>query len=143
MLTNPRFEASYGRMFGPDIGASESSDLFFKTFYNKFLRHPEVAKLFSGTDMQRQIGMLKKSLFHLVAFYVTGEPSAELEKMAEIHCRVGVDQSMFDDWLEALLDTVQEFDIDADEATKLAWAWALSPGVTYMRLALPGQLSVL
>ena len=92
--------------------------------------------MFENTDMARQVGMLKRSLFHLTTFYVTSVPSAELEKMAQVHRNLDVQPDMFDDWLSALVDTVMELDFAANESTKLAWCWALSPGITYMRLAL-------
>ena len=115
------------------------SDEFFSAFYDRFLRSPEIGRLFSQTDMNRQVQMLKRSLFHLVTYYVTSEPSSELKRIAEVHAHLGVQGDMFDEWLRALLATVREFDLQADEATELAWAWALSPGITYMRLALPQE----
>ena len=134
-LANPKFEDSYGRLFGPDIGLSEQTDAFFRKFYQHFLRHPAIAAMFSNTDMDQQVQMLKRSLMHLVAFYVTGNPSDELKRMAAIHHRLNVRSEHFDLWLDAILQTVQETDPKADEATLLAWCWALTPGITYMRLS--------
>ena len=136
MLTNVHFEDSFGRLFGPNISMDDTADEFFAAFYRRFLEDEGIAKLFANTDMARQIKMLKASLFQLVSFYVTGQVSAELERIAQIHRKVHVRADMFDFWLEALVDTVQEFDEQADERTKLAWAWALSPGITFMRLQL-------
>ncbi len=136
MLTNAHFEESYGRLFGPNVGVEESAGEFFRAFYVRFLLHEEVAALFSDTDMPRQIKMLKASYIQLVSFYVTGQVSADLERISDIHRQLMVSADMFDSWLEALLDTVEEFDEEADERTRLAWAWALSPGITFMRLGL-------
>ena len=136
MLTNPHFEASYERLFGDDVRMADSSDAFFRAFYRRFLTYDDVAALFSDTDMQAQVQMLKRSLFYLVSLYVTGTPSPELERLAERHKSLGVSGDMFDKWLAALLDTVLDYDTEADETTRLAWAWALTPGITYMRLAL-------
>ena len=140
-LPNPRFEESYGRLFGSDVSVGGMGDEFFAGFYQRFLSTPEVSALFAQTDMERQVQMLKRSLFHLVTYYVTAEPSAELKRIAEIHAHLGVQSNLFDNWLQALLETVREFDLEADEATELAWAWALSPGITYMRLSIPGDFS--
>ena len=140
-LSNPRFEESYGRLFGSDVGIGSTGDPFFAAFYRRFLASPEIAGMFEATDMDKQIKMLKKSLFQLVTFYVTAEPSAELQRLAEVHANIGIKPEMFDEWLTALLATVREFDAEADEATELAWAWALTPGITYMRLALPAEFS--
>ena len=78
--------------------------------------------------------MLKKSLFQLVTYYVVGEPNAELERLAHVHDRLGIDASAFDTWMLALVETAAEFDDQWDEATRLAWCWALAPGIAYMRL---------
>ncbi len=136
VLSNPHFEASYERLFGDDVRMAASSDAFFHAFYERFLTHADVAALFNSTDMQAQVQMLKRSLFYLVSLYVTGTPSPELERLAERHRDLGVPGEMFDKWLAALLDTVLQLDPQADEVTRLAWAWALTPGITYMRLAL-------
>ena len=136
MLTNTHFEESYGRLFGPNVSMEGAADDFFQAFYDRFLVNEDIAQLFSNTDMPRQIKMLKASLFQLVSFYVSGQISAELERIAHIHKQLAVNADMFDRWLEALLETVEEYDELADERTVLAWAWALSPGITYMRLGL-------
>ena len=135
-LDNPRFRESYERLFGVGVTMGESADRFFERFYDLFLEDPEVAELFASTDMQRQVQMLKKSLFQLVTFYVINEPSAELDRLAEIHKVVGVSPGMFDTWMQALLNTVEALDPEFDQLTALAWCWALAPGMTYMKLRL-------
>ena len=135
-LPNPHFEDSYGRLFGPDVATSESSQGFFELFYENFLQHESVKDLFQTTDMHAQVQMLKRSLFHLVTFYVTGRPGPELERIANFHADLNVQPDMFDLWLKALMTTVRQYDIHADERTQLAWCWALSPGITYMRIKL-------
>jgi truncated hemoglobin YjbI len=135
-LDNPRFRESYERLFGVRVTMGESADRFFERFYDLFLEDPEVAELFASTDMQRQVQMLKKSLFQLVSFYVLNEPSAELRRLAEIHKAVGVSPVMFDTWMQALLKTVEEFDPEFNELTELSWCWALAPAMTYMKLML-------
>ena len=135
-LSNPKFEESYGRLFGSQVSAGESADPFFAEFYSRFLKAGSVREMFTNTDMDKQISMMKQSLYNLVAFYVTNSPSPELERLAALHAKLGVGPEMFDDWLEALIDTVAAKDYLADNETLLAWCWALSPGVTYMRLNL-------
>ncbi|MEM7098444.1 MAG: globin [Pseudomonadota bacterium] len=135
-LNNPIFEDSYGRLFGPDVASSKSSQVFFEVFYENFLKNDNVRVLFRNTDMSTQVQMLKRSLFQLVTFYVTGRPSPELERIAKIHCGLAIQPEMFDLWLEALIDTVRTCDIQANETTEMAWCWALAPGITYMRMRL-------
>jgi hemoglobin-like flavoprotein len=134
MSENILFDQSYARVFGEGVGISEEATPFFEAFYRRFLTDPNIAEAFSKTDMSRQVGMLRKSFFHLAAFYVSHEPSAELERIAIIHARLGIKPDFYDLWLEALIDTVREFDPKCDLATELAWRWAMTPGITYMRL---------
>ena len=134
MSENPLFDASYARVFGEGVGISSESDPFFQSFYRHFLADPEIAAVFSQTDMSRQVSMLRKSFFHLVAFYVSHEPSAELARIAQVHQKIGIRSSYYDRWLDALVSAVREFDPFCDQATELAWRWALTPGITYMRL---------
>ena len=65
---------------------------------------------------------------------VKSAPSAELERLAFIHHRLGIADTHYDRWLDALVTTVKEQDGDCDLATELAWRWALAPGLTYMKL---------
>ena len=136
VLPNPRFEESYARIFGHGVSMDEGADDFFRSFYDKFLQDPEVAVLFADTDLSRQVTMLKKSLFQLVSYYVVGEPTAELDRLAQLHKKLGIAPEAFDVWMQALLDTAAEYDAAFNETTRLAWCWALAPGIAYMRLML-------
>lgn len=134
MSANPRFDASYQRLFGDSVTIADSASPFFSDFYTNFLRHDDIRKLFRDTDMRRQEAMLRRSLFHLVAFYVSHTPSAELERIAVIHAKIGILNEHYDLWLDALIETVRQHDRGCDLATELAWRLAMTPGITYMRL---------
>ena len=84
--------------------------------------------------------MLKRSLFQLVAYYISGAATAELQRIRAVHRSLDIPASLFDTWLEVLLDTVARFDPEADETTRLAWCWALAPGITYMRMTAEEEL---
>lgn len=142
MSDNPLFDQSYARVFGEGVGITEDATPFFEAFYRRFLTDPDIAEAFSQTDMSRQVVMLRKSFFHLVAFYVSHEPSGELERIALIHSRIGIKSEFYDLWLDALIETVREFDPQCDLATELSWRWAMAPGLTYMQLLghLPNRL---
>ena len=144
-LPNPRFEESYARVFGGDVAMDDRADAFFSAFYDRFTADESVGRLFERTDRSRQVQMLKKSLFQLVSFYVVSNPTAELERLRDLHNRLRLPPAMFDVWMEALLDTVRQFDEQFDETTQLAWCWALAPGIAFMqhqlRLA-PGEGTV-
>lgn len=133
-MNNPWFDGSYRRLFGNHIAVGESADDFFAAFYRRFLADPDIAELFSDTDMHRQATMLRKSFFHLAGFYVTSVPSGELERVARLHHRIGIRAEHYDQWLDCLVATVSEFDPDCDQTTELAWRWALAPGITFMKL---------
>ena len=135
-LPNPRFESSYRRLFGDGVAMGDRSEAFFSAFYRRFLANSEIAELFEHVDMDRQAEMLRRSLFTLASFYVLDDASPELRRLAEVHERLGLRPHLFDFWLQCLLDTVKEFDPCCDEATLLAWGWALAPGITYIRIVL-------
>ncbi len=134
MSENRLFDQSYHRLFGDGVGLHEAADGFFRRFYYHFLQSAEISRFFRNTDMSRQISMLRKSFFQIAAFYITNAPSAELERLAFIHHRLGIADAHYDRWLDALVETVKEQDSDCDLATELAWRWALAPGLTYMKL---------
>ena len=92
-------------------------------------------------EREAEVAMLRRSFFHLVAFYVSHEPSAELERIAAVHSKIGIKPEFYDVWLDALVATVRELDPACDLPTELSWRWAMTPGLTYMRLldALPGK----
>lgn len=138
-VSNPRFEDSYARLFGSGVTLDENADEFFEKFYRRFLSSERVSGLFAHTDMDRQIAMMKHSLFYIVSYYVTNAPSAELDRLATLHRQLELEVDMFDEWLDALIHTVAESDSEADEATLLAWCWAMMPGITYMRLGVEGE----
>ena len=134
MQNNPLFDRSYDRLFGGDVTIDDRSDGFFEAFYEHFLKDPDIRDLFRETDMRRQVAMLRRSFFQLAAFYVTSTPSAELERIGSIHERLGVTNDHFDRWLDALVATVAEKDRECDPCTELAWRWAMTPGLTFLKL---------
>lgn len=138
MSTNALFDASYRRLFGEAISINNEGEQFFVRFYQHFLNMPGISEFFRTTDMARQISMLRKSFFHLAGFYISCEPSAELERMAAVHARLGIENAHYDAWLDALVATVRERDSECDTATEMAWRWALTPGITYMKLVAHG-----
>lgn len=133
-IPNPHFEASYERIFGTDNEHQENE--FFECFYQIFTRNEDVRLMFAETDMSKQIHMLKRSVFDLVGFYVTGIPSAEIIRLADIHRQLNIDSLWLDHWLAALVDTVDAMDPEADELARLGWMCAMLPGITLMRLEL-------
>lgn len=129
------FEKSYIRVFGTRIGITPTGEAFFRRFYQRFFAaSPRVPELFRQTDMNRQVQMLKKSLFQVVALYITNTITDHLRQIAERHRLLDIDAELYDLWLDCLVDTVVEFDDQCDFTTELAWRLALTPAITYMKL---------
>jgi truncated hemoglobin YjbI len=133
-LTNPRFEESYSRIFGDEVTLGPDADDFFLAFYKRFLRDKAIADLFADSDMPRQVGMLRRSLFQFVSYYLVSSVTPEIVRLAKLHTAMQIPDEMFDVWLETLLATVEEFDPSFDESVRLAWCWALTPGITLMKI---------
>ena len=136
-MDNPRFVASYCRLFQTDkvgvLGDAEANQVFFRQFYKRFLRNPDIAALFANADMERQVNMLKASLFHLIDCLDQGRPSRELVRLGALHYQLGITPKALDEWFSALIDTVEFMDPMCDEPTKLAWCWAVAPGIFYLK----------
>lgn len=130
------FDASYSRIFGDQVSISAAGDAFFARFYEHFVaRSTEVQELFAHTDMVRQASMLRRSLYELVAFYVTNTVSERMRDIAVRHRGLDFSPALWDHWLDSLVDTVREFDPEFDELTGYAWRLALTPGITFLKLA--------
>ena len=136
------FDASYARVFGESVTISAEADAFFERFYEIFVaRSAEVRDLFATTDMARQSSMLRRSLYELVAFYVTGVISNQMRETAEVHRNLHFSPTLWDHWLDSLVDAVAEFDDGFTEITQYAWRLALTPGITYLKLVCHPQTS--
>jgi hemoglobin-like flavoprotein len=129
-----RFEASFSRIFGNQVGITVSGEAFFVRFYEIFLESPRVRLMFAKTDMARQVTMLRHSMYELVTFYVTGTLTESLRRVAHLHQRLALSADLYDRWLDALITTVAEFDPEYDELIEDAWRLALTPGITYMKI---------
>lgn len=130
------FEDSYRRVVGDGVGIDARGAVFFKHFYDRFLNSSEkVALMFKDTDMDQQVKMLQRSMFHMVTFYVSKQEDNYLEGIAESHGKRkhNVEPEFYDLWLEALIQTVSELDPEYDQTTGLSWRLAMAPGIVYMK----------
>ncbi len=126
------FDHSYERIKNLD----KEGRSFFGAFYDKFLNSsPEIAAHFKGTDMEQQRKMMEKSFYGLFIFYATQNANDYLEAIAERHSHhdLGIGNELYDIWLDALVDTVKEFDPQFNNEIALSWRIILSPGITYMK----------
>jgi len=125
------FDASYVRVLSREVEGRG----FFEAFYERFVvSSPAVAAKFLHTDMARQRAMLKKSFYHLLAFYVSSHADYYLQQVAISHDRVHLDipPALYDLWLESLIDTVRTFDEQFDDDVELAWRLVMTPGIVFM-----------
>ena len=85
--------------------------------------------------MDRQRGMLKVSLDHMVYFAIDREETAEIARVAGVHSKSETDipDQLYELWLQSLLATVAQFDSEFDPEVEAAWREALGPAIEYMK----------
>jgi hemoglobin-like flavoprotein len=110
---------------------------FFEDFYrNFFSRCPQAKAMFAHTDFARQNKLLQHAFGLLLIFpnQSDGEPTI-LTRVAERHSRreLGVDPSMYQPFIEALIDTVRACDPRFTPAVESAWRQTVHKGVAYMQ----------
>lgn len=130
------FESSFTRVMGPGPAISPAGQEFFAEFYKRFIARSEEAKrIFSKTNMRRQSTMLLKSVHYLVGMYATGSVSDHIVRIAEKHSalELNIPPSLYDDWMESLIETVKAKDPKFDDEVALAWRFAFAPGLAVMR----------
>lgn len=126
------FEESYRRLTR-DAGVRGD---FIERFYQRFLAgSPDVARRFALTDMRRQQLMLARSLDEMARFSHDRRAPETLRRTAARHGPgdLEIPAGLYDEWLEALLASVREFDPECTEEVLLAWRVVLAPGIEYMR----------
>jgi hemoglobin-like flavoprotein len=121
---------SYQRAISPD------PELFFKYYYDKFFNaDPQIAALFSNTDMERRTKILMESMTHIISFVATNESNEEINRIAISHGKdnLNIPTKFYDVWLECLIDTVREHDPEFNSQVETAWRVIMSPGLEYMK----------
>lgn len=116
-------------------GESQQHD-FLTRFYELFLEStPDVAAHFRDVDMERQKKMLGRSLQEMTDFSTSRAANEHLRRTAFRHSRWERDISpgLYDLWLESLIATAREFDLEFNEEVELAWRVVLAPGIAYMK----------
>jgi truncated hemoglobin YjbI len=124
------FNNSFQRAIAPD------SNRFYKRFYESLISSdPQLASIFSNTDIERQIEMLKQSMTYVMSFSATLEPTAEMENLARMHGsgKLDIPVKYFEIWLDCMLVTVEEFDPKFDGYIETSWRVMMAPGIAYMK----------
>jgi hypothetical protein len=109
---------------------------FLATFYQRVLVDESLARHLANMNFDRQVGMLKRSVRHLLE-YAQGYESArtELERVATGHQRLGIDGSHLRRFVNALIELALERDPRASapgdrERLKAEWHAATEPGIS-------------
>ena len=88
-----------------------------------FARHPEVQELFGEHSVSEREEMVRETFVSALA-YLEEEPwlGENLEAMGKSHEEYGVEGHMYDGFIEAMLDTLEEV-VGADWSQELREAW--------------------
>lgn len=103
-------------------------------FYSRFLASDlQIAQLFERTDFARQKELLLHGIQMLLE-YAGGKllGTMAIERMAEMHERLGVTARMYDLWVDCLVTAVAELDPGYDHALDQAWRSDMEKGIAFM-----------
>ena len=110
---------------------------FLQAFYRNFLAAcPEAAPRFAHTNFERQSKLLRHAIGLLLIFpSQAGGDQALLARVAERHSRrdLNIDSALYAPFIDALVDTVKQFDPACTPAVEAAWRATVAPGVEYMK----------
>ena len=130
-------DANDAELFNDSLGRCLKTPEFLDRFYELFLASSEeVARKFAHTDFRVQVRMLKGSLYlMMLASSGTSETLSDLERVARLHGRTGMDirPELYDLWLDCLLQAVQQFDPLFDAEVEKVWRLGLAPGIAFMK----------
>ena len=110
---------------------------FLATFYRNFLAAcPEAVPRFAGTSFDQQTRLLQHAIGILLIF--PNQPNKEptlLSRLAERHSRrdLDIDPALYRPFIDALIDTVKQFDRECTPAIEASWRATVAPGVEYMK----------
>lgn len=109
---------------------------FLQAFYRNFLAAcPEAVPHFAGTNFDQQTKLLRHAIGMLLIF--PHQPNKEpnlLSRVAERHSRenLDIDPSLYRPFVDALIQTVKEFDGSCTPTVEAAWRETVAPGIAYM-----------
>lgn len=130
------FEESYARVIGEGVGIGDQGRVFFSRFYSIFFsKSQQIRDKFAHVDIDAQVVVLQKSMFHMISFYATRTATEYLENIADCHNRdrYGIKPEFYDIWLDSLIETVAQLDPEYEDNLALAWRLAMTPGIQFMK----------
>ena len=124
------------QVFNDSLEACGTPTIFLSRFYERFLNSsPQVKGKFADVDMVRQRRMLANAFYLFASDSRRREASPELERVAEVHSRRGhdVDPSLYDLFLECLVETARDFDPQFDASREHAWRAVMGHAIAFMQ----------
>ena len=104
---------------------------FFEVFYTNFLgKSDEIRAMFVDTDMSAQRSLLRGGVMWLV-MHARGMSDTKLRALGESHSkkRMNIHPSLYGQWLDALVETLHEFDPEFNAELDRVWREVLNPGI--------------
>ena len=111
---------------------------FLERFYSEFINSsPEVASVFSHTNMERQKAMLSASLYQLMNYYGSNDEKAKkyIQQLGAQHGVYGhkIPLHLYDLWLESLITAVKESDPQFDPSLEAIWREVMTQGIDVIK----------
>ncbi len=85
-------------------------------FYERMLESPNLAGYFANTDMRRLVDHQTK----FIASLMGGPAEFSNEALERAHARLNIDQASFDEMVNLLAETLEDFDFEDSDIKKLA-----------------------
>lgn len=137
MTANPEVSPQQVDQVRASLSRCLNQSGFITYFYQVFLNSaPEIAPMFQHTDMKRQHFMLAASLKTMLLYARTkeGNEPESLKALAERHDHNNrnIPAHLYQNWLEALVQSVTKFDPEFKPELVTAWRTVMQKGITYM-----------
>ena len=132
------FDHSYFRVMREKRDGVE----FFPAFYKRLsTRSARIEDKFAGINLAQLARTQRPGIYHLLTYFDTDEPSEYLRHLAALHGPKHLDiaPELLDLWLDAILETVQEFDPEYDKQVEAAWWAVLQKGIGFLKDAYAAQ----
>ena len=136
VVAMPDYEEIFNCSFRRSRGNAVNGVPFRDALLDNLLRSsPEVAQKMIHGDLETFRATLMLSIDHLARYYVSREPSTMLQGVAHRQSRGerNVEPHLYEFFLKALLQTVQQYDAKYNEEVGKAWEVVLRPGLEYMK----------
>lgn len=109
---------------------------FFDRFYDRFTaKSPVIRQMFAKTEMTKQKQLLRSGISFLLQFAQGSAYAAgKVNELGASHSRekLNIKPSMYPLWLDALMETIEEFDSQFTPEARKEWLIALRRGVEKM-----------